>query len=96
MTGDAHHPALPSIHLRVAITWLSIFPFVTFGMTLMSLIGPVASLPVWLRALLLTAMVVPTSMYVVVPRLLALVVRWTPRTRRGRASNAAEDAVAAG
>ena len=67
----------PSIHLRVVVTWVSIFPLVTVGMTVMTLSGPITSTwPTWLRALSLTGVVVPTAVYFVVPRVLALSVRW--------------------
>jgi antibiotic biosynthesis monooxygenase (ABM) superfamily enzyme len=63
-------PALPSVHARVAITWLAIFPLVALGMLVMA---PFTGEwhPV-LRALLLTLVVVPLAVYVVVPRLAAL------------------------
>ncbi|MFD4959352.1 hypothetical protein [Microbacterium sp. NPDC058389] len=59
---------VPSIHVRAAITWLAIFPLVSVGMLLLA---PVSESwhPV-LRALVLTAVVVPLAVYVVVPRLL--------------------------
>ena len=73
----------PSLHFRVLVTWASIFPLVTLGMSGMALLGPVTgSWPTWFRALLLTAIVVPTSAYVIVPRLLALSMRWTQRRTR--------------
>ncbi|MFF2488498.1 hypothetical protein ACFVSU_19000 [Microbacterium sp. NPDC058062] len=58
----------PSVHVRAAITWLAIFPLVSVGMLLL---GPVSESwhPI-LRALVLTAVVVPLAVYVVVPRLL--------------------------
>ena len=69
-TAPAGAPAAPpSIHLRAALTWLAIFPLVAIGM--------LAFAPLWadwhpvLRALLLTAIVVPLAVYLVVPRLLA-------------------------
>ncbi|MCM3656221.1 hypothetical protein M3147_03040 [Agromyces mediolanus] len=61
--------APPSVHLRAALTWLAIFPLVAVGM--------LAFAPLWadwnpvLRALLLTAIVVPLAVYLVVPRLLS-------------------------
>ncbi|MDI9951330.1 hypothetical protein QM693_19475 [Rhodococcus sp. IEGM 1305] len=75
----------PSIHLRVVVTWVSIFPLVTVGMTVMTLSGPItATWPTWLRALSLTGVVVPTAVYFVVPRVLALSVRWMSwRCRNG-------------
>lgn len=82
----------PSIHLRVVVTWVSIFPLVTVGMTVMTLSGPItATWPTWLRALSLTGVVVPTAVYFVVPRVLALSVRWTIwRRRRSAAAESSE------
>ncbi|MFC9557429.1 hypothetical protein ACFTWF_42155 [Rhodococcus sp. NPDC056960] len=75
--------AAPSVHVRVAVTWVSIFPLVTLGMTAMTLLGPrAAAWPTWLRALMLTGVVVPTAVYLVVPRVLALSVRWITRRHR--------------
>ncbi|MFJ4171928.1 hypothetical protein ACIPY3_20665 [Paenarthrobacter sp. NPDC089714] len=62
-------PPMPSIHTRALITWLAIFPLVSIGMLAL---GPI--MEPWhpvLRALLLTALVVPLAVYVVVPRLMA-------------------------
>ena len=60
--------APPSVHVRAVITWLAIFPLVSIGMLLLA---PVSESwhPV-LRALVLTAIVVPLAVYIVVPRLL--------------------------
>ncbi|WP_258141871.1 MULTISPECIES: hypothetical protein [unclassified Arthrobacter] len=63
------HPKAPSVHMRALITWLAIFPLVSIGMLLL---GPI--MEPWhpvLRALVLTAFVVPTAVYFVVPRLFA-------------------------
>ncbi|MFF1882731.1 hypothetical protein ACFVVC_14845 [Pseudarthrobacter sp. NPDC058196] len=68
-SGPAALPAPPSIHVRAAITWLAIFPLVAIGM--------MASAPLtenWhpiFRAMGLTMVVVPTAVYVVLPRLFA-------------------------
>jgi antibiotic biosynthesis monooxygenase (ABM) superfamily enzyme len=61
-------PKPPSIHTRAIITWLAIFPLVSIGMLLL---GPITDhwFPV-LRALVLTALVVPLAVYVVVPQLM--------------------------
>ncbi|MFF1830339.1 hypothetical protein [Paenarthrobacter sp. NPDC058040] len=62
-------PQGPSVHMRALITWVAIFPLVSVGMLLL---GPI--MEPWhpvLRALVLTAFVVPTAVYIVVPRLLA-------------------------
>jgi len=71
-TDHGHHrpPGLASIHTRAAITWLAIFPLAAIGMTAMT-----ALVPTWLpalKALVLTAVVVPLSVYILVPRLLVL------------------------
>lgn len=61
--------APPSIHVRAVITWLAIFPLVAIGM--------ITSAPLmenWhpiFRAMALTMVVVPTAVYVVLPRLFA-------------------------
>ncbi|WP_426004359.1 hypothetical protein ACPFL9_18240 [Paenarthrobacter sp. NyZ202] len=62
-------PHIPSVHMRALITWLAIFPLVSIGMLAL---GPL--MEPWhpvLRALLLTALVVPLAVYIVVPRLMA-------------------------
>lgn len=76
--ASMHLPApTPSTHLRVFITWVSIFPLVTLGMYGIASLGPItASWPTWFRALLLTGVVVPTATYVVVPQLFTLTLRW--------------------
>ncbi|MFC8039920.1 hypothetical protein ACFUOZ_11250 [Paenarthrobacter sp. NPDC057355] len=62
-------PQGPSVHMRALITWIAIFPLVSVGMLLL---GPLMEpLHPVLRALVLTAFVVPTAVYVVVPRLMA-------------------------
>jgi antibiotic biosynthesis monooxygenase (ABM) superfamily enzyme len=69
----------PSVHVRAIATWLTIFPLVAIGMTLMADIT-VGWMPVF-RALVLTAIVVPLAVYLIVPRMLGFYVR----TRAGRA-----------
>jgi Uncharacterized protein conserved in bacteria len=66
-------PAPPSVHVRAAVTWIAIFPLVALGLSIMA---PLAAdwHPV-LRALVLTAVIVPLAVYVVVPRLLQLYAR---------------------
>lgn len=61
-------PALPSVHVRAALTWIAIFPLVAVGMMALA---PVTETwhPV-LRALVLTLVVVPVAVYLVMPRLL--------------------------
>ncbi|SDW69234.1 hypothetical protein SAMN04487917_105113 [Arthrobacter sp. yr096] len=68
-TAAPARPKAPSVHMRALITWLAIFPLVSLGMMLL---GPI--MEPWhpvLRALVLTAFVVPTAVYFVVPRLFA-------------------------
>ena len=70
-------PVIPSVHVRALATWITIFPLVALGMTLMA---PISTdwHPV-LRALVLTLIVVPLAVYVIVPRVLALYVRLRSR-----------------
>lgn len=79
MSAPTPTPVAPSVHLRALATWLTIFPLVALGMTLMA---PVTEgwHPV-LRALVLTLVVVPLAVYLVVPRVVALLLR----ARRPRA-----------
>jgi len=91
---DAHHhrnPAIASVHVRALITWLSIFPMVAIGMTVMGLFAqdwhPV------LRAFVLTIVVVPTAVYLVVPRLLKLY-GWMRRSAAARSARRAGRATA--
>ena len=68
---SAPTPAAPvSVHVRALITWLAIFPLVTIGLYVLAPLA--ADWPVFLRALVLTIIVVPLSVYVVVPQLLRL------------------------
>lgn len=66
--NNTPRPAMPSIHVRAALTWIAIFPLVAVGMTVLS---PLTEgwHPV-LRALVLTLAVVPLAVYVVMPWLL--------------------------
>lgn len=63
-------PHVPSIHVRAALTWLAIFPLVGLGMFVLE--GLAHGWPPLLRAFVLTLVVVPLSVYVVVPALLRL------------------------
>ena len=71
--------APPSVHVRAAATWITIFPLVALGMTLMAPIS-VDWHPV-LRALVLTLIVVPLAVYLIVPRILGLYVRSAAKRR---------------
>jgi antibiotic biosynthesis monooxygenase (ABM) superfamily enzyme len=65
------------VHVRAIITWLAIFPLVALGMTLM---GPVTV--EWhpiLRALVMTLILVPIAVYLIVPRMMSVYVRWQMR-----------------
>ncbi|MEV7686410.1 hypothetical protein ACFW1F_22475 [Streptomyces bungoensis] len=60
--------ALPSIHTRFLFTWLSVFTALTVAQLV---IGPyVMGLPVLLRNLVVTGVVVPAVVYALVPTLL--------------------------
>ncbi|MFJ8311116.1 MULTISPECIES: hypothetical protein [unclassified Streptomyces] len=66
---SANHPAaVPSTHRRALITWLAIYPTVT---VVLALIGPAtAQLPLLVRTLILTAIVVPVAAYLLIPALM--------------------------
>lgn len=61
-------PPVPSIHVRALLTWIAIFPLVAIGMT--ALAPLTESWHPVLRALVLTAIVVPVAVYLVMPRLM--------------------------
>lgn len=69
-----------SVHVRALATWLVIFPLVALGMTAMGFFA--ADWPPVLRALALTAVVVPLAVYVGVPRALGLYGRFLASRRR--------------
>jgi antibiotic biosynthesis monooxygenase (ABM) superfamily enzyme len=73
-------PAPPSVHARAIATWVTIFPLVAIGMTLMA--GISATWHPVLRALVLTLVVVPLAVYVIVPRVLGLYLRLRRRGTR--------------
>ena len=57
--------AAPSIHVLAVLTWLAIFPLVAIGITAMAPFT--ISWDPLLRVFVLTTVVVPLSVYVVVP-----------------------------
>jgi antibiotic biosynthesis monooxygenase (ABM) superfamily enzyme len=81
---DSHHhrpPGVASVHVRAVVTWCAIFPLVAAGMSIMA--WTAADWPPALRALILTAIVVPLAVYVVVPQLLRVYAALArARTRR--------------
>lgn len=87
--SDAAAPALPSVHVRAAVTWLAIFPLVSVGM---ELLAPFSEgwHPV-LRAFTLTLVVVPLAVYVVVPRLLGIYSTALRRRNARRARTSAQE-----
>ncbi|MEC3920056.1 hypothetical protein [Nocardia sp. CDC160] len=69
---------VPSVHRRALITWLAVYPTITIAL---ALLGPeMGSLPVFVRTLILTAIVVPVSAYLLIPLLMKanhhLTLRW--------------------
>lgn len=66
----ANTPQPVSVHVRVVITWIAIFPLVAIGLTFLGpALGPLH--PV-LKAFILTIIIVPLAVYVIVPKLLGL------------------------
>ncbi len=94
---DGHHqrtPGIASVHVRALITWSAIFPLILIGMTVEGLV-----IQAWhpvLRTLILTLVVVPLSVYFVVPRLLLLHSRLSHAAHRRRNQRADRRAAHAG
>ena len=60
-------PKPPSIHVRAFLTWLAIYPLVTIAFyTVVPLLG---AFPPPIKVLGLTAVVIPTAVYLVMPNL---------------------------
>jgi antibiotic biosynthesis monooxygenase (ABM) superfamily enzyme len=67
-TVTARTAPAPSVHHRAALTWLAVYSMIT---AVQLLLGPsIAQLPLALRTLILTAIVVPIVVYLLVPALL--------------------------
>ncbi|MFI5979846.1 hypothetical protein ACIBEA_03100 [Streptomyces sp. NPDC051555] len=61
-------PTGPSAHRRALITWLAVYPTITLTL---GLLGPaMTDLPLPLRTLILTAVVVPVAAYALIPLLM--------------------------
>lgn len=60
-------PAGPSVHRRALVTWLSVYPLITIVLWLLG--DVVVGMPLPLETLILTGIVVPLSVYIVVPRI---------------------------
>ncbi|MFC4908689.1 hypothetical protein [Actinomadura gamaensis] len=66
--APARPTAPPSLHLRAFFTWLAVYSMI---MAVQLVLGPVLlPLPLPVRTLALTAIVVPTVVYVLLPALL--------------------------
>ena len=84
---DLHHhrpQGVASVHVRAIVTWCAIFPLVAVGMSVMTWVG--ADWAPVLRALVLTAIVVPLAVYLVVPQLLRAYSRAVRLRRRSTSS----------
>lgn len=80
-----HRPAgVASVHTRAFVTWLAIYPAATIGMSVLGRVAP--DWPTPLRALVLTLVVVPLTVYLTVPGLLHLALAM-PQRRRMPATN---------
>ena len=70
--------AMPSVHRRALLTWLAVFPTITLVQLVLS--PYIGGWPLVARTAVITAVAVPLSVYVLVPRLLRL----AAGVRRGR------------
>ncbi|MHC0431761.1 hypothetical protein ACX6XY_16490 [Streptomyces sp. O3] len=72
-------PAAPSVHRRALITWLAVYPTITVAL---GLLGPATEhLPLPLRTLILTVIVVPVAAYSLIPALMKANAALARRTR---------------
>ncbi|GAA3014807.1 hypothetical protein JCM13580A_36390 [Streptomyces drozdowiczii] len=66
--APAQPAALPSVHMRVLLTWIAVFTALT---VVQLVVGPyVKGFPMLLRTLVITGIVVPAVVYTLVPNLL--------------------------
>ncbi len=60
--------SVPTVHRRAVITWLAVYPTITLAL---ALLGPhLVQLPLLLRTLVLTGVVVPVVSYLLLPLLM--------------------------
>jgi antibiotic biosynthesis monooxygenase (ABM) superfamily enzyme len=62
--------AMPSVHRRAVLTWLAVFPAITLVQLVVS--PYIGGWPLVTRTFVVTAVAVPLSVYVLVPRLMRL------------------------
>ncbi|MFJ9843712.1 hypothetical protein ACIRYZ_25300 [Kitasatospora sp. NPDC101155] len=75
-------PAAPSAHRRALLTWLAVYPTITAAFVLL---GPyLGHLPLPLRTLVMTALVVPVVSYALMPLLLKAETKFARRHGRRR------------
>lgn len=73
-------PAAPSVHRRALLTWLAVYPTITAAFVLL---GPyLGHLPLALRTLVMTGLVVPVVVYALMPLLLKAETKLARRHRR--------------
>ncbi|MDH6112280.1 antibiotic biosynthesis monooxygenase (ABM) superfamily enzyme [Kitasatospora sp. MAP12-15] len=60
--------AAPNVHHRALITWLAVYPMITLTLGVLS--PYIGHYPLYVRTLLLTAVVVPVVSYLGIPALL--------------------------
>lgn len=71
-TGPAPNAAgaMPSVHRRAVLTWLAVFPAISLVQFVVS--PYISGWPLVARTFVVTAVAVPLSVYVLVPRLMRL------------------------
>ncbi|MEV6953045.1 hypothetical protein [Streptomyces sp. NPDC051183] len=78
--SPAAAPTGPSVHRRAFITWLAVYPTITLAL---ALLGPaMGDLPLVLRTLILTAIVIPVVAYLLIPALMKANARFGTLNRR--------------
>ncbi len=66
----------PSRHKVAVLTWIAIYPTITLFSWLFGRLRPLGGLPLPLRTLLLTALLVPAMVFILLPMLTRLFTPW--------------------
>jgi antibiotic biosynthesis monooxygenase (ABM) superfamily enzyme len=70
MSVSTAPPVSPSTHRRALLTWLAVYPTITAAAAALDPLT--AQLPLVVRTLILTAVVVPAVVYALIPALLSV------------------------
>jgi antibiotic biosynthesis monooxygenase (ABM) superfamily enzyme len=80
MSVSTAAPTAPSTHRRALLTWLAVYPTITAAAAVLNPLT--AHLPLVVRTLILTVVVVPAVVYALIPALLTVNAILMARVRR--------------